>query len=536
MVEGPGTHPEFSSTRAVAGEGWRSACGGIALLLAVLLLAACTSGGSKQASQAGSVGEGAGPVALKVMEFNIEYGGEGISFRSVIDAVELADPDVVGIEEPYGNIPKLAESLGWKYFDPQRQFLSKYPLIAPPDASPYYTYVEVSPRKVVAMADVHLTSSQYGPNIIVHKGADLKEVLAVENRTRLPEIEPVIDAMSGNYRAQVPSFILGDFNAPSHLDWTEAMVGTSPQMKFAVEWPVSKALEAAGFIDSYRAVYPDPATDLGFTWPAMRPKIPGEWNPSRDSLDGRIDQIYSAGPAKATGSYLIGEKGADVAETVTPWPTDHRAIVSTFEVTPAPMPPPEPFVAADPQLVTTGKPLTVTFYAPGSDASVAIVPEGGDASAAVAEQLATDATPVEGNAPVVSMTFDTSGWKPEAHDVLLVDASGAELARAPIWVRTPGEKVQVETNKNSYKVGEPIEVTWYAAPANRWDWVGIYERGADPHDYMLWAYTQGTVAGEVTLSGPSPGLWPLDPGKYGVYFLLNDGYSKAGQKDFTVHA
>jgi hypothetical protein len=50
----------------------------------------------------------------------------------------------------------------------------------------------------------------------------------------------------------------------------------------------------------------------------------------------RIDWVLSMGPATATASSVVGEAGnrtRDIA--VDPWPSDHRGVVSTFDVTPA---------------------------------------------------------------------------------------------------------------------------------------------------------------------------------------------------------
>ena len=60
-------------------------------------------------------------------------------------------------------------------------------------------------------------------------------------------------------------------------------------------WPVGRAVEGAGFVDSYRAIHPDPVTDPGLTWPANRP-ISGSYNPYRDGDPrDRIDFIYVVG-------------------------------------------------------------------------------------------------------------------------------------------------------------------------------------------------------------------------------------------------
>ena len=118
-------------------------------------LAACSSDGG------GSDGGGTSPASqqLKVMTFNIEYGGKNVSYDNVIAAIKQADPDVVGVNEPGKNIPDIADQLGWNYFDAERQLVSKYPIKPPADNNPRYSYIEVSPGHFVAVADIHLTSA-----------------------------------------------------------------------------------------------------------------------------------------------------------------------------------------------------------------------------------------------------------------------------------------------------------------------------------------------------------------------------------------
>src|SRR4029453_7688295 len=91
--------------------------------------------------------------------------------------------------------------------------------------------------------------------------------------------------------------------------------------------------------DSYRALHPTPVTDQGLTWPASRPFVKG-YNPGPNGAAAdRIDLLYSGGPARATQSSVVGEAGSKYSDiVVSPWPSDHRAVVSQFEVTPAPLP------------------------------------------------------------------------------------------------------------------------------------------------------------------------------------------------------
>ncbi|MEX1045951.1 MAG: endonuclease/exonuclease/phosphatase family protein [Actinomycetota bacterium] len=499
--------------------------GPAALFAAGLLAAACTTSGT-----GGSGGPEAAARTFTIMEFNVEYGGGLVDFDSVPEAIRRSGAQIVAIEEASGKTQKIADALGWDYVDEQRQLVSQVPLYPPPDGDPAYAYAELAPGKTVAIANIHLTSSPYGPNIIERKDASLKEVFATERKNRVPEIEPVAETMGGLAGEGVPSFIVGDFNTPSHRDWTGEMVGERPQIRFAVDWPVTRIVEDAGFVDSFRAVHPDAKQEPGLTWPAWRQKVKG-WDPVKgESLEDRIDMIFAAGPVKTLDSFVMGEPGGPVEMSVDPWPSDHRAIVSEFQVDLSDVPPPPSLVAVQEPLVDTDRPLEVSFQAPGNEGEqIVIVEEGADPSEANLK-----ASTGEGSPPSGTVTFDISDMPPAAHTVILVGAEGSEIASAPVWFQEPGAIPLVETAKPSYRPGEPVVIEWYGAPANRWDWVGIFHRGDKPGQYMQWQYTKATVAGETKIDNNSPGPWPLEPGPYTVRLLLDDGYKVAAESDFTV--
>jgi hypothetical protein len=228
-------------------------------------------------------------------------------------------------------------------------------------------------------------------------------------------------------------------------------------------------------------------------------------------------------------SVLVGEPGErEVGISVAPWPTDHRAVLSTFEVEPADAP---TLVAVDRRLIEDGANLRVRYHAPaGRGERVVVVPAGREpqADAVVAEASASRSHG--------TTRFSTAHWGPGAYEAVLVTGSGAELSRIPFWVERPGTKPRIASAARVYEVGEPIEIRWKGAPGNRWDWVGIYRRGADPNVafYLLWLYTDATIEGSTVLDRGANGRWPLKAGDYSVYLLEDDSYKSLAEGTFTI--
>lgn len=141
----------------------------------------------------------------------------------------------------------------------------------------------------------------------------------------------------------------GDFNEPSHLDWIETTKHLYDRQGLTVPWTVSKMLEAEGYTDAYRELYPDPLTHPGITYPADCPEIEVSrltWAPESDERE-RIDFIHYA-PHKGlsvTDALIWGPQGSikasqrvkentqdifGIGEGI--WPTDHKGVLVTFEL------------------------------------------------------------------------------------------------------------------------------------------------------------------------------------------------------------
>jgi len=176
---------------------------------ALLCLSACTN------SERGITDE-AEAIELRVMTFNIEWGGANISFDNVVEAIRLSAADIVGIQEAEGNLPRLAAELGWHY-NLQNYAISKFPILDPPNANRLFVYVEVRPGQVVALANVHLPSAPSGTELI-RDGGSLEDVIELENSVRLQALIPFLDVLKPVINNKTQVFLTGDFNAPSHTE------------------------------------------------------------------------------------------------------------------------------------------------------------------------------------------------------------------------------------------------------------------------------------------------------------------------------
>ena len=459
-----------------------------------------------------------------MLVYNIEYSGNN-STDKVVDDI---DADIVGVLESYDRLPEIADKTGYPYYNLGLQILSKYPIHEPSGAEGLYALIEVQPGYVVAMFNTHLDYVRYGPALL-RNGRSLEDVLASEDEVRTGSIRvltPDVETLLGE---GYPVFLTGDLNEPSSLDYTEATIGTREGVTEVVPWPVSEELLGVGLRDSFREIHPDPVENPGNTHD----------NPDFQKGGGgdRIDYLYAGGPAVTTTSELVGETGdPDVDRGYDKWTSDHRAVLSTFDVTPVRL---RQTLSLERRLLTEGEELGVLYNAPGSEENtVAVVSEGGSADAALLSAS------VDGEAGGTS--FDTASLEPAGYDIVLVDADGNELERNSFWVRSEEDDVALSTDKKTYAVGEPIEVTWDDGPANRWDWIGVYRaEAADPQqdDYLIWGYTGGhdagalppSVFGSMTMGPDSQGRpWPLPPGKYRIHYLLADQYDSAGYVAVTV--
>ena len=490
------------------------------VIASAIILTSCTSGDAGPTDESLATGDA---MQLDVLVYNIEYSGDS----STDTVIKDIDADIVGVLESYNRLPEIAEKTGYPYYNVGLQLLSKYPIHEPSGADGLYALIEVQPGYAVAFFNTHLDYVKYGPKLLL-SGMPMDEVLASEDEVRTDSIRIQTPDMQSLVTAGYPVFLTGDFNQPSSLDYAADTVGTRKGISQAVPWTVSEALFDVDMRDTFREIHPDPVENPGIT----------KDNPDfrEGGFGDRIDYVYAGGPVTTLDSKLVGERGGpNVDLAYDRWTSDHRAVLSTFELSPVELP---TTASVDRRLLDEGDDLTVLYNAPETtDTEITVVAEGDDPGAPLASAAGSSAGTV---------TVPTTDLTPAGYDVIMLDDSGDELARNSFWIRSKESDVSIETVAPTYQVGEPIEVTWDDGPANRWDWIGVFKAdAADPKkdSYLLWGYTGGheagalppTVYGGMTLGPDSQGHpWPLPPGKYRIHYLLTDQYNSAGYTDVTI--
>jgi exodeoxyribonuclease-3 len=295
------------------------------------------------------------PLRLTVMTFNAWGAGSnaGKSIDETVAVIRAVDPDIIGLLEvrresipctsicpPFGpsTAPEIATTLGYFLYEQQQAndalwagaILSRYPITRSTE-NDLGVVIDVDGRPV-AMFSIHLTDYPYQPyqllgipyddDPFLHSEADAIEAA---NTARGSGLELLMSDLESVADVDVV-FVSGDFNEPSHRDWTEraAQMGRHP---LRVRFPTALRIEDAGFVDTYRTMFPDEIEKPGFTW------TPTTAADDKDDHHDRIDYIMMrAAGGQVESAAVAGEKTPDADIVVSPWPSDHRAVVVSVTI------------------------------------------------------------------------------------------------------------------------------------------------------------------------------------------------------------
>lgn len=279
---------------------------------------------------------------VRVMTFNIWVGGEAGKqpLSQTLEVIRAAKADVAGLQETrdsrrQDNGRRLAEMLGWNYFDQGggRAIASRYPIVTNTPQK-WGAALRLASERQAWIFNAHLMHAPYQPYQLLAipyadgrfiKTAD--EAVSEARKARGQQIERLVAELKPALESGDAVFLTGDFNEPSHLDWTER-AARAKKCPLAVEYPTTLAITKIGMRDAFRSAFPDETADTGWTWtPITQPDDP------KDRHD-RIDMIFFGGGRKMVVKEcrVVGEQAAFAHIVVRPYPSDHRAVVATIEV------------------------------------------------------------------------------------------------------------------------------------------------------------------------------------------------------------
>jgi len=243
---------------------------------------------------------------LRVLVWNVLRGGNRVvdGAEKALAVIRASDVDLVLMQESYdidGDRPLLgawlAEQLGWNQWQansPHLCILTRFDITERFTHEPWHAVgarlVDDQGRDFVAWS-IWIDYRDYITGTL-RDTPDITDGGLLESEfvrsSRLPEAQRIIARLKalGHLDLSVPLLVGGDWNTPSHLDWT---LDTSRVYKRRrpIDLPVSLAMAEAGFIDTFRTVYPNPVQRPGITWSPMYRTSGG-----KDQGFERIDRLY----------------------------------------------------------------------------------------------------------------------------------------------------------------------------------------------------------------------------------------------------
>jgi dienelactone hydrolase len=255
------------------------------------------------------------------------------NYTKINEVIQTTGAEVIGFQEQ-GNVGSVVSSLETatgEDWHSHGMIITRFPII---DTSGGGALIEITPEQSAWVFNVHFTAYPYQPYDLRDGTLAQNEVavIAAAESVRGGQADSLVTAItnSGAMAAGIPVFVTGDFNEPSHLDWTqEAADATARPYDLKVEYPASKKMTDLGLADAFRTIWPDELTRTGYTW------TPGTPPPSVgvNEVHDRIDFVYYWGTgvtAIAAVTVGIDDTNPNTDIAITAYPSDHRAVLGTF--------------------------------------------------------------------------------------------------------------------------------------------------------------------------------------------------------------
>ncbi|TEW55699.1 endonuclease/exonuclease/phosphatase family protein [Psychromonas sp. RZ22] len=216
-----------------------------------------------------------------------------LSFDIAVEELKFASPDVILLSEASGVTARLGEELGMYVWQGKHDvssvgLLSKYPIKQVFDNQDIHTdngnvigaILDINGRDVPVWS-AHLDYQNYvvydarggnGFTWSAREGcvavSDSDELDILNERSMRPDqVRYMLTKLTDNKDNNDLIIFGGDFNEASGLDWTEETAYMFDHAGTQHDFLTHRLVKNAGYTDTYRELYPNPATHPGLSWP-----------------------------------------------------------------------------------------------------------------------------------------------------------------------------------------------------------------------------------------------------------------------------
>lgn len=220
----------------------------------------------------------------------------GSDFHRAIEEFKHANADILLLSEASGITARIAEALNmyyWQGYDANTTtgIVSRYPIKSVLNAEKNTeaennntggigVVVDINGRDVVLWVN-HLDYTHYhvydarGGDGVTWQArnncqplSDSSELEALNQQSQRPaQAQFMLNQLTPYQTQQTATFIGGDFNEASGLDWTADTANMFDHRGTIHDFLTHRLIRNAGYVDSYRVLYPNPVTHPGITWP-----------------------------------------------------------------------------------------------------------------------------------------------------------------------------------------------------------------------------------------------------------------------------
>ena len=284
---------------------------------------------------------------LRIMVWNVQRGSNNFDNgpEKTKAWIEAVNPDIVLMQESYdidGDRPTLGRWItaekGWNHYQHTSPHLC---ILTPHPIEQTYFHADwhgvgariKTPKGDLVAYSIWIDYRAYTPQALRDNPTISDEDLLAKETTessRFEQAQAIVqhlkdqNHLTGNH----PLLVGGDWNGPSHLDWTEETAKVFRNRR-NLPLPVSTHMVSNGFTDTFRTVHPNPVNRPGVTWsPLFRGTV------ETPETAERIDRLYlhkanaakTLTPVQAFTLPMRWEDN-DIEQKDRHFPSDHGAVV-----------------------------------------------------------------------------------------------------------------------------------------------------------------------------------------------------------------